>query len=280
MFIAGTEDETVAGVYGVMDGERNLTYVGMSRDVAKSLLTHVENQSPDVADLVKVMTFAMPTARDMKLVVDTWIRDNEGVPQGNIEKWVESDAELAKEASLLPSEVAALEPIISPFESAQVETEQPVEVLELTEDNVDTVLEEVRPFLISDGGNVSVLAVDVASRRVELQLEGACGSCESSTATMQMGIEKSLRAKFGGNIGEITAVSAPEVAPGELSVATCEAVLDEVRDAVKGLGATVKILEVDDGEVVVSFTGPNNLKYGIELLLQEKLPEVDAVTFE
>lgn len=278
IFVRGTADETVAGVYGVMDAGRNLTYVGMNRDVSKALQSHIDNYGDEPVQFVKVMTFAMPTAREMKLVVDTWIRENEATPRGNVENWVESDVELAREASLIETELS--DPIVSPFESTEVDTERPAEILDLTEDNVDFVLNEVRPYLISDGGNVSVLSVDLGMGKVELQLEGACGSCSSSTTTMQMGIEKALLAKFGDNIREVVAVSAPEVGSGDLTVEVCEAVLDEVRAALRGLGGTIKVLEVDDGEVVVSFKGPNNLKYGIELMLQEKLPEVDAVTFE
>lgn len=280
LFLRGTEDETIAGVYAVMDGERTVTYVGLSRDISKSLQTHLDRQPEELVQFVKVMTFAMPSAREMKLVVDTWIRDNDNVPQGNVEDWTESDSELAREASLIESSISDSQSIVSPFASNSVEIETPVAILDLSEENVDTVLDEVRPYLISDGGNVSVRSVDPTSGRVELQLEGACGSCSSATATMQMGIEKALRAKFGANIGEVVAVSAPELGSGDLTVEACEAVLEEVRDALKGLGATVKVLEIDDGEVIVSFNGPNNLKYGIELILREKLQEVDAVTFE
>ena len=61
------------------------------------------------------------------------------------------------------------------------------ELLELTLENVETVLDEVRPYLMADGGNVSVIEID--GLVVRLRLEGACGSCPSSTTTMRMGIE-------------------------------------------------------------------------------------------
>ncbi|EOD21094.1 hypothetical protein EMIHUDRAFT_60252, partial [Emiliania huxleyi CCMP1516] len=53
--------------------------------------------------------------------------------------------------------------------------------------------EQVRPYLVADGGNVAVVSVDAAMRNVYLRLEGACGSCPSSTVTMKMGIERVLR---------------------------------------------------------------------------------------
>ena len=64
------------------------------------------------------------------------------------------------------------------------------ETLELTGDNVEKVLDEVRPYLISDGGNVELVEID--GLVVKLRLQGACGSCPSSTVTMRMGIERRL----------------------------------------------------------------------------------------
>jgi len=53
--------------------------------------------------------------------------------------------------------------------------------LDLTVANVDKVLDEVRPYLIADGGNVEVVRVEESSRNIVLKLQGACGSCPSST---------------------------------------------------------------------------------------------------
>ncbi|HAX74656.1 MAG TPA: hypothetical protein DCY88_02180 [Cyanobacteria bacterium UBA11372] len=63
--------------------------------------------------------------------------------------------------------------------------------MELTVDNVETVLDEMRPYLMSDGGNVEL--VDIDGPIVKLRLQGACGSCPSSTMTLRMGIERRLR---------------------------------------------------------------------------------------
>ena len=61
----------------------------------------------------------------------------------------------------------------------------------LTKDNVEKVLDEVRPFLLADGGNVEVVELD--GPIVKVRLQGACGSCPSSTMTLKMGIERKLR---------------------------------------------------------------------------------------
>ncbi|KYC38794.1 iron-sulfur cluster assembly scaffold protein NifU [Scytonema hofmannii PCC 7110] len=51
--------------------------------------------------------------------------------------------------------------------------------------------EEVRPVLIADGGDVELY--DVEGDRVKVLLQGACGSCSSSTATLKIAIEARLR---------------------------------------------------------------------------------------
>ena len=63
--------------------------------------------------------------------------------------------------------------------------------MELTTDNVETVLDEMRTYLMYDGGNVEL--VDIDGPIVKLRLQGACGSCPSSTMTLRMGIERRLR---------------------------------------------------------------------------------------
>ena len=61
----------------------------------------------------------------------------------------------------------------------------------LTEANVERVLDELRPYLMADGGNVEVVEID--GPVVKVRLQGACGSCPSSTMTLKMGIERKLR---------------------------------------------------------------------------------------
>lgn len=63
--------------------------------------------------------------------------------------------------------------------------------LALTPDNVEQVLDEMRPYLMADGGNVEL--VDIDGPIVKLRLQGACGSCPSSAMTLKMGIERRLR---------------------------------------------------------------------------------------
>jgi NifU-like protein len=57
---------------------------------------------------------------------------------------------------------------------------------------------EIRPVLAEDGGDVELF--DVEGDRVKVILKGACGSCESSTATLKFAIEARLRDRIGPNL--------------------------------------------------------------------------------
>lgn len=57
-------------------------------------------------------------------------------------------------------------------------------------EEVEQVLDMLRPFLQRDGGDVEL--VDVENGVVKLRLVGACGSCPSSTITLKAGIERAL----------------------------------------------------------------------------------------
>jgi len=67
-----------------------------------------------------------------------------------------------------------------------------MQTMELTTENVEKVLDELRPYLIADGGNVELVELD--GPVVRLRLQGACGTCPSSTMTLKMGIERHGRA--------------------------------------------------------------------------------------
>lgn len=64
-------------------------------------------------------------------------------------------------------------------------------------EQVEEVLNQVRPALQADGGDVEL--VDVSEDGVvSVRLTGACGSCPMSTMTLKMGIEKNLVEKVPG----------------------------------------------------------------------------------
>jgi NifU-like protein len=63
---------------------------------------------------------------------------------------------------------------------------------------IQAVLQEVRPVLLADGGDVELY--DVEGDMVKVVLKGACGSCESSTATLKNAIEVRLRERILPNL--------------------------------------------------------------------------------
>jgi Fe-S cluster biogenesis protein NfuA len=63
-------------------------------------------------------------------------------------------------------------------------------------EQVQEVLDKLRPYLQRDGGDVQL--VDVEDGVVKLRLMGACGSCPSSTITLKAGIERALLEEIPG----------------------------------------------------------------------------------
>lgn len=64
-------------------------------------------------------------------------------------------------------------------------------------EQVEDVLEKLRPFLLRDGGDVELVDVD-EDGVVRVRLMGACGSCPSSTITLKAGIERALLEEVPG----------------------------------------------------------------------------------
>ena len=76
--------------------------------------------------------------------------------------------------------------------------------LELTDFNVNEVLNEIRPYIEADGGYLEFVAIDYLKDGpiVMVRMLGACAGCAMSAQTLTMGIEKLVKEKFP----EVTAV--------------------------------------------------------------------------
>jgi Fe-S cluster biogenesis protein NfuA len=59
------------------------------------------------------------------------------------------------------------------------------------EARIAAILEEIRPYLQRDGGDLEFVGFE--NGIVKLHLQGACGTCPSSVMTLKMGIENALR---------------------------------------------------------------------------------------
>jgi Fe-S cluster biogenesis protein NfuA len=62
----------------------------------------------------------------------------------------------------------------------------------MLKEKVEKVLEQIRPSLQADGGDVELIEV-TQDGVVKLRLTGACGCCPMSTYTLKLGIEKQLK---------------------------------------------------------------------------------------
>jgi Fe-S cluster biogenesis protein NfuA len=69
-------------------------------------------------------------------------------------------------------------------------------------EKVESALNQIRPSLLADGGNVEL--VDVNEGVVTLRLTGACGSCPMASMTLKHGVERVLKE----NVPEIKEVVA------------------------------------------------------------------------
>jgi Fe-S cluster biogenesis protein NfuA len=71
----------------------------------------------------------------------------------------------------------------------------------MLEEQVKTALEDVRPSLQADGGDVEFVSL-ADDGTVKVKLTGACGHCPMSQMTLKMGIENYLKKE----IPQVTAV--------------------------------------------------------------------------
>jgi Fe-S cluster biogenesis protein NfuA len=53
-------------------------------------------------------------------------------------------------------------------------------------------LDEIRPFLASDGGDISLVSID-KNKVVNVQLHGACVSCSVNQMTLKQGVELTIK---------------------------------------------------------------------------------------
>jgi Fe-S cluster biogenesis protein NfuA len=65
---------------------------------------------------------------------------------------------------------------------------------ETVTNRVKETLEELRPRLQADGGDIELLGVDQGV--VKVKLRGACAGCPMSTMTIKMGVEQYLKKKI------------------------------------------------------------------------------------
>jgi Fe-S cluster biogenesis protein NfuA len=70
-------------------------------------------------------------------------------------------------------------------------------------EKVEAVLNQIRPNLVRDGGNVEL--VDVTDGIVKVRLTGACGGCPMASMTLKHGVERVLKEQVP-EVKEVVAV--------------------------------------------------------------------------
>lgn len=63
---------------------------------------------------------------------------------------------------------------------------------------IEKALEEIRPFLNSDGGDITLVSVE-DDKHVKVRLEGACTNCSVNQMTLKAGVETTIK-KFAPQI--------------------------------------------------------------------------------
>ena len=71
---------------------------------------------------------------------------------------------------------------------------------------IEKALDEIRPFLQSDGGDISLLSIENDSL-VKVQLEGACVGCSVNQMTLKSGVEMTIK-KYAPQITSVINVEA------------------------------------------------------------------------
>ncbi len=70
--------------------------------------------------------------------------------------------------------------------------------------NIEKALDEIRPFLQSDGGDINLLSID-DGKLVKVQLVGACTSCSVNQKTLKSGVEMTIK-KYAPQIEQVVNV--------------------------------------------------------------------------
>jgi len=68
-------------------------------------------------------------------------------------------------------------------------------------EKVNTALDEIRPFLAADGGDISLIEIE-EDRIVKVQLHGACAGCSVNQMTLKSGVEMTIK-KHAPQIEEV-----------------------------------------------------------------------------
>ena len=72
-------------------------------------------------------------------------------------------------------------------------------------EQVREVIDNIRPMLQADGGDIELVGVDEATGVVSVRLQGACRGCPGAAMTLKMGVERHMKQRVEG-VQEVVAV--------------------------------------------------------------------------
>eukprot|EP00927_Polykrikos_kofoidii_P018893 TRINITY_DN18793_c1_g1_i1.p1 TRINITY_DN18793_c1_g1~~TRINITY_DN18793_c1_g1_i1.p1 ORF type:complete len:313 (+),score=42.52 TRINITY_DN18793_c1_g1_i1:92-1030(+) len=187
--------------------------------------------------------------------------------------------DLGGNSSMLLASARGVDPMVSPFDGGSRGGRKPA--LPLTHENVEAVLDELRPFLRNDGGDCRIVSIDKCI--VSLELQGACQSCSASVVTLKMGIERTLVERIP-EIEEVISVTSDMLPLNQDGV---EEVLNGIRPFFSVSGGTISFKEIVDGNppsIVLEMSGPplRSIAVRVEVVnrIRRKYPWVQDVRVE
>ena len=62
-------------------------------------------------------------------------------------------------------------------------------------ESVEKAIDNIRPYLIADGGNIKVLEI-TEDYVVKVEMLGSCGDCRMSSMTLKAGVENAIKQAF------------------------------------------------------------------------------------
>ena len=71
-------------------------------------------------------------------------------------------------------------------------------------ERVQVVIDQIRPLLQADGGDIELVKVDESTGVVSVRLQGACKGCPGAAMTLKMGVERHMKE----HVPEVTEVVA------------------------------------------------------------------------
>ena len=211
--MSGLAGHTLPAVYAVIrsgytrgsDGWSQVEYISRTTNLYETLKNHIAEHGSDKVAHLRALSFSFPQEGAMQAVVEDWTESAKAAGAVT-QDWGLAEVQLAMmgdedddddDDEWETDDIPTLTPVntgvvVSPF-ARSGEVGLTGQVMDFTQTNVDKVLEEVRPYLISDGGNVSVQKVDPATYQVFLKLEGACGTSFALFISAQVPSESHLR---------------------------------------------------------------------------------------